>query len=228
MSESAGHASEDAERLHRIIAEGDLDALQAALNDGAEVNAPGRMGMTAVMIALDLKDLEKVRLLIQHGADPEQTDQFNTTALRHAVQRDFAEGVRFLLGLGVDRGLQPRHPLKTIDYGPLARDLEMPDAVKEFMSEEEWKTSLEETSRQVHELGQNPTIEPMICEVQSVEVLKLFLEAGEDLTLAPTEIRRALVGLPTGGELRVSVRDYRAAKTRRFGRRNPEPMDVPF
>jgi ankyrin repeat protein len=44
--------------------------------------------MTALMLALGEKDLEKTKLLIQHGADLELTDDFNATALRHAVEAD--------------------------------------------------------------------------------------------------------------------------------------------
>ena len=35
-----------------------------------------------------------MKLLIAHGADPELTDDFNGTALSHAVSQDFADGVR--------------------------------------------------------------------------------------------------------------------------------------
>jgi len=56
----------------------------------------------------------------------------------------------------------------------------------------------------------------------------LFLEAGDDLNLVPTEIKRMLLGLETGGELRVSRSEYLRHKTPRYGTRNPERMDFPF
>jgi ankyrin repeat protein len=48
--------------------------------------------MTALMLAVESKDLDKAKLLIQHGADPELADDFNATSLRHAVEADFADG----------------------------------------------------------------------------------------------------------------------------------------
>ncbi|HSG73495.1 MAG TPA: ankyrin repeat domain-containing protein, partial [Planctomycetaceae bacterium] len=91
MSRSAGQPSEETARFHRIVTEGDLDELQAALKNGVDVNAPGHVGATALMLALESKDLEKTKLLIQYGADPELTDDFNATALRRAVGADFAD-----------------------------------------------------------------------------------------------------------------------------------------
>lgn len=228
MTRSAGQPSEETARFHRIVTEGDLDELQTALKNGADVNAPGHVGATALMMALESKDLEKTKLLIQYGADPELTDDFNATALRRAVGADFADGVRLLLSLGVDRGDHPRDPLKTIEYDFTWCDMTMPAEFEEVMSEAEWKESLEETNREIREMGQNPTVEPIIADVESVEVLKLFLEAGDNLNLAPTEVQRALLGLETGGELRVAPNEYRRHKSPCYGARNPERMDFPF
>lgn len=227
MSQSLLHVSEKTVQFHRIVTEGKLEELQAAVKDGAAVNAPGDFGMTPLMLALESKDLEKTKFLIQQGADPELTDDFNATALRKAVAVDFVDGVRLLLSLGVERGYHPRYPLKKIVY-PALPDVPMPENLKEVMSESDWKESQEETNRVMRELGQNPTVEPMISEVQSVEVLKLFLEAGDELNLAPVEMKRALIGLDSGGELRATPADYRRHKSPRYGSTNPERMDFPF
>jgi hypothetical protein len=228
MSQSAGHASDESVRFHQIVEHGEVEELQRELNRGVAVNAPGRLGKRALMLAVSSKDLEKVKLLIQHGADPELADDFNSTALRYAVEADFAAGVEFLISLGVDRGYRPRYPLKKIEYDYSLPDVAMPAELRGVMSEAEWKESLEETRRSMREMGQNPTVEPMISDVQSIEVLKLLLKTGDDLNLAPTEVKRALLGLETGGELRVAQSDYRRHKTPRYGSQNPERMDFPF
>jgi hypothetical protein len=216
------------DRFHRIVVQGDLEALQSALKDGVNVDAPGHVGKTALMLALESKDLAKTKLLVQHGADPELTDDFNATALRHAVDADFADGVKFLLNLKVDRGYAPRYSLKQIDYGSFLVDVAMPMELKGVLSEAEWLASVEDTRTSIRDMARNPTVEPIISAVQSVEVLKLFLEAGDDLNLAPTEVKRALVGLQTGGELTVTPTDYRRHKSPCFGAHNPERMDYPF
>ena len=228
MSQSPTPVSEETARFHRIIEQGDVAELQLALKNGSPVNAAGRNGSTALLLAIASKDLEKVKLLINHGADPELTDDFNVTPLRHAVDWDFVDGVQFLLSLGVDRGFQPKYPLKKVNRDFELPAVEMPEALKQVMSDAEWKQSIEETRKSLRELDLNPQVEPVISGVQSVDVLRLFIQAGDDLNLAPNEVKRALLGLETGGGLRSAMSDYQMHKSPRFGNRNPERMDVAF
>lgn len=221
-------ANEDAVRFHQVVAEGNLEELRATLSNGADVNAPGHVGMTALMVAIGSKDLARIKLLIRYGADPELTDDFNHTALRHAVDADFADGVQFLLSLGVDRGFRPKYPLKKIDYSTSMRDVAMPAELIGVLSEIDWKDATEKSRQFLSEKGLNPTVEPAIASVQRVDVLRLFLNSGDDVNLAPTEVKRALLGLETGGELRVEPTDYQRHKSPRFGSVNPESMDNPF
>ncbi len=128
--------------FHECITSGSLEDLRKALTNGADVNLCGHNGKTPLMVAIAAKDVEKMQLLVESGADPELTDDFNGTALSHAVSWDFADGVRFLLDLGVDRGYSPRYPLKKINYDFDIPDSPLPDTLKAVMSEEEWKESL--------------------------------------------------------------------------------------
>lgn len=214
--------------FHEIVQRGSLAELQTALANGAAVNAPGHLGMTALMVAIRARDLEKMKLLIQQGADPEQADTVNHTALRWAVHADFAAGVSYLLSLGVDRGYHPKYPLKKMGSGFALPEVKVPAELKDFVSEADWKESLQGLESLARESLEHPGVEPMIGDVQSVEVLKLFLEAGDDLSLAPNEIKRAHAGLGQGGKFKSSLKDYRKHKSPRFGTRNPERMDNPF
>ena len=228
MTQPQNLTREETVRFHQIVAEGTLQDLQAALKEGADPNAPGHVGRTALMLAMEAKDLDKAKLLIQHGADPELTDDFNATSLRHAVSADFIEGIEYLLGLVADRGHHPKYPLKKINYDFPWPETPMPEELKGLLSEAEWRASAEESRRQSREAAENPTIEPMISDVQSVAALKLFLSAGDDLNLAPTDIKREFVGIKTADELSVTASDYREHKSPSFGSRNPERMDYPF
>lgn len=214
--------------FHDYIMNGSLEELCKALTNGADVNLRGRHGKTPLMVAIAAKDVEKMQLLIESGADPELTDDFNRTALSHAVSWDFADGVRFLLDLGVDRGYSPKYPLKKIHYDFEIPESPLPDTLKAVMTEDEWKESLKAQKESMIEMGQNPTVEPTIADVQSVEVLKLFLAVGDDISLAPSEVKRSYVGLGNGGEFQASAKDYDANRSPRFGIANPEPLDNPF
>lgn len=228
MREARDEMSKEVAEFHRVVENGLLDELRQVLERGIDVNAPGHMGKTALLVAIEVKSIDKMRLLIEYGADPELTDKFNCTALRHAVNWDFADGVRLLLGLGVDRGHHPKYALKQFDYGVGLPEIELPKEMRGVLSEAEWKTSLEEMQQSVLDLGLNPTVEPVIADVQSEEVLKLFLQAGEDLNLAPQEIKREYVGLSNEGVFQCSLADFRRHKSPHNGTSNPQRMDNPF
>jgi hypothetical protein len=231
LTEPKKEMTQEIIRFHQVVESGSLEELQQELEKGVDLNAPGQNGESALMIAIAAKDPEKMKLLLEQGADPELTDDYNATALRHAVQADFVDGVRHLLTLGVDRGYHPKYPLKVINYDLSWFDSEhvkMPDEFKGVMTDEEWKESLEETNKSVIELGQNPTIEPIIGDVYSTEVLNLFLKAGDDLSQASPEMQRLLLKLDDEATFQASAEDYRKNKTPRFGKTNPERMDNPF
>jgi ankyrin repeat protein len=130
MSRPTNPVSDSTVRFHRIVEQNDLKELEAALKSGTDINAPGHIGLTALMLAIAAKDLEKTMLLIRYGADPELTDDFNRTALGHAVEDDFEDGVRFLLSLGVDRGFKPKYPLKKIAYDMALPEVPMPEPLR--------------------------------------------------------------------------------------------------
>jgi hypothetical protein len=60
------------------------------------------------------------------------------------------------------------------------------------------------------------------------EIVDLLVKAGADLNDIGKEMRAAIVGLPSEGEIGASAEEYRAGRSRRFGSANPEKMDVPF
>ena len=228
VPESTTSERRDTMDFHECVAVDSLKDVGQALRNGVDVNSRGSSGETPLMAAIAVKDLAKMKLLLDNGADPELSDDFNGTALRHAVNHDFADGVRLLLSLDVDRGYHPKYPLKKIDYDFELPIHPLPEELKEVMSEDEWKDTIDEQKASMIEWGQNPTIEPMISDVQSIEVLKLFLDAGDDLKLAPSDIKRSYVGLGNGGEFESSKNEYRTYRSPRFGTRNPEPMDNLF
>ncbi|MFO0945535.1 MAG: hypothetical protein U1D30_06275 [Planctomycetota bacterium] len=132
-----------------------------------------------------------------------------------------------MLSLGVDRGYHPRYPLKKLPNHSISY-ADVPPEVKQEFSEAEWNRLQSNTAELMKEFRENPKVEPAIREVQSIEVLKLFLEAGDELSLAPTEVKRKLLGLETGGELRCTPSEFQEHKNPRYGRSNPERMDFPF
>ena len=80
---------------------GDLIAMRSLLNVGAdadEVSGPDEM--PALAVAANHGHLEAVRLLLDHGVDPNSYAEFGETALDYAVSHDYEEVARLLLGRG--------------------------------------------------------------------------------------------------------------------------------
>src|SRR5688572_12173491 len=76
------------------------------LAKGAEVNAPGPDGTTAIMYAAANDDLELVRALIKAGANVKLKNQFGTSALTEAAIIGSAPVIEALLKAGADPNLK--------------------------------------------------------------------------------------------------------------------------
>jgi hypothetical protein len=62
----------------------------------------------------------------------------------------------------------------------------------------------------------------------TIEIVRLLIQLGADLNELGEEARAKLTNLPYDQQLTVSREDYLAARTRRFGKTNPEKMNLPF
>jgi len=86
--------------LRDAAAAGDVGALQAALAEGADVNARGEFGDAALNLAAQNGHGEIVDLLIAAGADIENVGGADKTPLMHAAFAGNIFMVRKLLGAG--------------------------------------------------------------------------------------------------------------------------------
>ena len=203
--------------LIKAVALGTLEDVHALLGQPTELEARDFWSRTAWLVALQLADVEKAKLLRLHGVDPralgrcgqpplfyaidsrhapmlewllslsefdvEQTDEFGTTALIHAVEVDALELVNLLLGAGAD--------LARVYNGGTA-----------------------------------------LSSGQTLPIVTTLLGAGADPKRLSTRGRRLLIGLPAEPELTaldsVTQPEFLRARTRRYGSTNPEVMNEPF
>lgn len=85
--------------------QGDLEAVEAALDEGAEVDAVTYEGSTALMVAAFHGNTDVVRTILDRGAAIDKTDPNGRTALIYASSGPHAETVRLL----VDKGAEVNH-----------------------------------------------------------------------------------------------------------------------
>ena len=98
------------DEFFEAVRKGDVAAVQAALDRGADVNAKFRYGSTALFKAAERGHAPVVKLLLERGADVKVKDTFyGATAMTWALDNDHFEIVKMLLAKGggdVDEVLQ--------------------------------------------------------------------------------------------------------------------------
>src|SRR4026208_1379906 len=77
------------DQLYEAVRKGDVAAVTAALDRGADVNAKFRYGATAVFKAAERGNSEVAKVLLDRGADVQVKDTFyGATAMTWALQND--------------------------------------------------------------------------------------------------------------------------------------------
>ena len=97
-------------QLRRAAKRGDLVAVQALLDSGANPNAPDEDGDTALHWAFlathASSGVEVARALIEAGADPSVRGSLDATPLQRAAKRGDRGGFRLLMDLGADPSIR--------------------------------------------------------------------------------------------------------------------------
>jgi protein-disulfide isomerase len=83
--------------IHAAIRAGDVEAVQAALKDGTELNRPDTWGRTPLIVALQQGKAPLVEMLINHGASVTATDAWGRTPLLVATQLKNTAAIHLLL-----------------------------------------------------------------------------------------------------------------------------------
>lgn len=86
------------DEMRRAASEGNVARVKQLLEAGTDVNAANRYGGTALAFACDRGQVEVVKLLLQHGANPNAQDTFyNATPITWAAMKGHVEISRLLL-----------------------------------------------------------------------------------------------------------------------------------
>lgn len=214
--------------IHRLIIEEGVDALSRWFVPGADLDVPARFGRTPLMTAIATGDLAKVAWLLRHGADPEKTDDFSGTALAFAVNHDFVPAIELLIRAGVDRGYVSKYPPKPLRSVLPKQDLPMPEDLRGVMSEAEWREVMRSGMEAIDKDDLLMPVMPLIGDVQSIEALRLFLDAGDRLGDAPSDLKRQLLGITQQDAFTATKEDFLRDWQPRFGETNPQRIESQF
>ncbi len=114
------------------------------------------------MVSIEAESIEKFLLLLDHGADPEISNDFNITSLGYAVQHDFIPAIRKLIEKNVDRGYRPKYPQKPLRFDLPVDEMEMPEALLASMKKDDWKSMIQESITSMNRSEEPMPVVPLI------------------------------------------------------------------
>jgi len=201
------HAQED--NIWQAAIKGDVDAIEAFIDDGADLDELSESGSSPLHYAVARNRLEIVAVLLDADADPDVEDSRQRTPLDLAIAGNKTEIIDLLLegGAGVEAPITPLHPIvwagdllgvklhiyagtdidQEDEFGNspllLAVDRGYLDIVDLFITHE---VDLEVENQH----GFTAVI--MAAELNHVDVLQLLLDSGADITVEDKAERTAL------------------------------------
>lgn len=107
--------------IHTAIAKGKVDVVQAFLDAGVDVDSPvswARGSSSGLMLAAASGNLEMVEFLLSKGADLNQVDNHDKTALHHACSSGRSEVAIYLIdnGLACALNMQDAKRVRPMEY----------------------------------------------------------------------------------------------------------------
>ncbi len=203
--------------LLQAIALGSIETLRAAIAaaEPADWQACDALHRTPWLVAAMTGDVERAALVRPHATGVDERGALDETALTLAAAGGRTDLVRWLIAQGADVDAFEQHGetalIRAAEVGHAATVAALLEA------------GADRTRR-------NGFDESAIGLAATPEVAELLVAAGADWSDAPTATKRARLGLPPEPTLPIAatVAEYRAGRSRRPGRANPERMDVPF
>lgn len=167
---------------------------------------------TPWLLCLQVGDIEKAQLLLSAGSNQYERGRCGKTPLMYPLENDQVEMLQWLIEIGCEVE-------------------EMDDfATTPLMVAAE--SGATQCVAALLKAGADPGVnkhyyDKAIHRATNLPIIRMLVAAGEDLDDINEDMRRLLTGVAYE-ELLISQEDYLAGKEPRFGKRNPQIMDVAF
>jgi uncharacterized protein len=99
-------AENQAQIISKAISQNSSKYLIALIRAGYDINQPNGLGITPLIEATNLKNIEIIKILLYADADPNITDRSNTTALHIASRKNYLDIAKLLLDNKANPNLQ--------------------------------------------------------------------------------------------------------------------------
>jgi len=192
---------------------GSQSELEHLLDEGADLEATDRAGRTALWLAISKPDLPRAEWLLERGAVMNKKTDKGTPSLHLVIQADQDGALQWLL----DRGFDP-NAVDSFSTTPLMVAAEY-GAVRCFRrlteSGADWKAT-------------DHIDESVIQKASHPEIVGMLVRGGENPAKLETQTLRKFIGLGTAEDLEITPKEFKKGRKRRFGKANPEPVNIPF
>lgn len=162
-------------------------------------------------------DVETLRSLLAKRPDINARDDFWYTPLMSAAENGETAAVKLLLEAGADVHLTDKNT--SPGYDPIAMMEEFDSSI----------AALSEASKQqMRDLWKSMPGDSAMNKATNGEIVQLLTGAGGNPSEVNDETRALILGLQTEGDIACTPEEYKAGKSPRYGKANPEKMNVAF
>ncbi len=162
---------DDYEKLYRVIVSGNTAKLERLLSDDIDVNSQRDNELSPLAMASAKGEIEMVRMLIEHGAEPnvKYVPNMVNQPLTHAAENGHLDIMKLLLGKGANPNLPNSHGDLALMYAHMAEQREAIDILVAHGADPDLTNSF----------GISPFLGA--CLMEDFEVADLYLENGADI-----------------------------------------------
>ena len=198
--------------LMYAIVFGSIKDVKALLDEESDLSERDYWDRTPWLLSLQVGEVEKAKLLLSSGANRNDCGRCGKTPLMYPIENDRAEVLEWLIEEGFDL-----EATDEFDTTPLmvAAECGATDCVRILL-------------KAGANVGRVDNChEKAITRASNIQIIRMLVDAGEDLSDISDDMRRLLTGVGNR-DLQVEQEQYLAGKHRRFGKNNPEVMKVDF
>lgn len=197
----------------KAVTLGTCDEVQRLLDQGGSLNDRDRWDRTPWLLASFIGDIEKAKLIHSAGANIDDRGRGGDNALMYCASNGNADMLKWLVAIGI--GIEAVNDTRNTALMFAAQE-GMTSCVELLLGAGADPSCKNEYGENAMSLASNE------------QAVRLLAGAGQDIGDISTEMKRRLTGLEDGEVLNVSKGEYLSGKRPRFGKSNPELMDIPF
>jgi len=212
LLEAGADASDQWAGLMQAIACEDVENVKVLLAQNPDLSARDCWSRTPWLLSLEVGKLETAKLLLSAGADRSDRGHCGQTPLMYPIENDKTEVLEWLIEQGFD--IEATDDFNTTPL-ILAAECGATDCVRILLENGANPSRINNCSNKAIKLASN------------LQIVRMLVDVGEDLSDISDDMRSYLTGVGNY-DLEVTLEQYLSGRERRFGKTNPEVMEVDF